>query len=277
MKPRVFVGSSSEGLRIAYSLQSNLEDVAEVTVWTQDVFQPSEYTLNSLLKMLEATDMGVFVFSPDDIVRMRGAEHISVRDNVIFEFGLFVGCLGREKSIILAPRGDEPRLPSDLFGITALKYESSRQDGNIDAALGPACHSIRRQLARTQPRRSAVPSELGLTVFARLALLSDKQRQILKAIGERNGCTKRSIFSLFPTIPISELHYRLEQLRLLMFLVTRPHPEGDRFEEVYDISGSYEAALAETSSFFSGGSAPIFPPPLEGLSSDGRETLDGTL
>ena len=41
MKPRVFVGSSSEGLSVAYALHTGIDSAGEVTVWTQDVFKPS--------------------------------------------------------------------------------------------------------------------------------------------------------------------------------------------------------------------------------------------
>ena len=74
------------------------------------------------------------MFSPDDIVKIRGGTFAAVRDNVIFEFGLYVGRLGREHSVIVTPKGEEPRLPSDLLGVTVLKYDGARQDGNLDAA-----------------------------------------------------------------------------------------------------------------------------------------------
>jgi hypothetical protein len=35
VKPNIFIGSSTESLEVAYSLQENLEPSAEVTVWTQ--------------------------------------------------------------------------------------------------------------------------------------------------------------------------------------------------------------------------------------------------
>ena len=44
-KPRVFIGSSSEGLKVAEYIQLGLDYVAECTVWTQGVFGSRRATL----------------------------------------------------------------------------------------------------------------------------------------------------------------------------------------------------------------------------------------
>ncbi len=81
MKPKVFIGSSVEGLSVAYAIQQNLTRDAEPTVWDQGVFELSRTTIESLTASLDASDFGVFVFSPDDVVTMRGKENNAVRDN----------------------------------------------------------------------------------------------------------------------------------------------------------------------------------------------------
>jgi predicted nucleotide-binding protein len=114
MKSRLFIGSSRESITIAYGAQQNLHHTAEVTVWDQGVFQLSVTALESLLKVLETCDFGMFVFSPDDIITIRGETNRAVRDNIIFELGLFVGALGRERCFILVPDGThELRIPTD--------------------------------------------------------------------------------------------------------------------------------------------------------------------
>lgn len=149
MKPSIFVGSSVESLDTAYAIQENLEHDAEVTVWTQGIFDLSKYTLDALVDQLDESDFGVFVFSPDDVERIRGKTVATARDNIVFELGLFVGRLGKERSLILLPRGCEDlHLPTDLLGITPGMFEAKRQDGNLVAALGPACSKIRKLLRR---------------------------------------------------------------------------------------------------------------------------------
>jgi tetratricopeptide (TPR) repeat protein len=148
MKPKLFVGSSVEGLGVAYAIQQNLKHQAEVTVWDQGIFRLSDSALDSLIQLLDRVDFGVFVFTPDDIVNIRGEENRVIRDNVLFELGLFVGRFGKGRSFILMP--DERRdihLPTDLIGMTPATYETGRTDNNFQAATGPACHEIRQLIA----------------------------------------------------------------------------------------------------------------------------------
>ncbi len=148
MKPRVFIGSSVEGLSVAYAIQQNLNHVAEPTVWDQGIFDLSKTTIESLTRAVEESDFGIFVFSPDDITKMRGTEYNSIRDNVIFEFGLFTGRLGRDRVFFIKPDGAEVHLPTDLLGINPGTYNPSREDGRLQAATGPACNQIREAMMK---------------------------------------------------------------------------------------------------------------------------------
>ena len=145
-KPRVFIGSSIEGLNVAYAVQQNLLHEAEVTVWDQGVFELSRTTMESLTKALADSDFAIFVFSPDDLVRIRDLSAPAVRDNVLFEFGLFIGRLGRERVFFLLPSVGDLHLPTDLLGVTAGRYESTRTDGSMQAATGAVCHQMRLQM-----------------------------------------------------------------------------------------------------------------------------------
>jgi len=153
MKSRVFVGSSSESLDVAYAVQQNLEADVDVTVWTQGVFALSQTTMDGLIRQGSEVDFAVFVLSPDDVTKLRGREHPTARDNVIFEIGIFVGRLGMSRTFLLVAEGSEPlHLPSDLLGITCGKYNATRQDGNTNAAVGSGCTQIRQAIKQLGSR-----------------------------------------------------------------------------------------------------------------------------
>jgi tetratricopeptide (TPR) repeat protein len=148
VKPKIFIGSSVEGLSVAYAIQQNLTHDAEPTVWDQGIFDLSKTTMESLTKAVDESDFGVFVFSPDDITKMRGSDRNTVRDNVIFEFGLFTGKLGKDRVFFVRPDRHDLHLPTDLLGITPGIYNPNREDGRLQAATGPACNQIREAMKK---------------------------------------------------------------------------------------------------------------------------------
>lgn len=151
--PRIFVASTVERLDVAYAIQELLEFDAEVTVWTEGTFRPGKYTLDELAKAVASHQFGVFVFVPDDRLTTRGETRPAVRDNLIFEFGLFAGAHGWQRCFFVLSRGGEPaRLPSDLEGLTPLTYAPDRSDNNLIAALGPACNRVRRAISEDHMR-----------------------------------------------------------------------------------------------------------------------------
>jgi len=147
VKPRMFIASSSEHLDLAYAAQEGLEHDVEAVVWSQGVFTLSRTAMASLMDELDACDFGLFILAPSDVTSMRESTVSTVRDNVVFEMGLFAGRLGIERCFMIVPRGvDDLHLPTDLLGLTPAQFEPDRQDGNMLAALGPACNRVRKSV-----------------------------------------------------------------------------------------------------------------------------------
>ena len=51
--------------------------------------------------MAGRADFAAFIISPDDTVISRDAENLAPRDNVIFELGLFMGVLNRQRVFLI--------------------------------------------------------------------------------------------------------------------------------------------------------------------------------
>lgn len=148
-KPKVFIASSSEGISIAYALQALMEHDVDCTIWDQGIFSPSSYTLLDILNVLEKVDYGIFVFTFDDYTVMRDTKEYVARDNVVFELGIFLGHLGKERCFIVQPSGVENvHLPTDLLGIETIKYDNNRDDYNLEGALGSAKHKIIKSIKK---------------------------------------------------------------------------------------------------------------------------------
>ena len=140
-KIRVFVISSAEALELARTIQNAFEHDFLVTVWTDGVFRASWYPVESLEAQIDQSDFAIAIVQPDDITIKRGVEVATARDNVIFELGLFIGRLGRKRSFLVEPRGEEVELPSDIKGITTLSYKYDPKA--LPETLAPACNKMR--------------------------------------------------------------------------------------------------------------------------------------
>ncbi len=141
-KPRIFIGSSVESLPIADAINANLDHEFEVTLW-RNGFDLSTNTVDSLLAKALSVDFAVFIFSPDDLSTIREQQSKVVRDNVIFELGLFIGTIGKERCYIVKPRNTELHFPTDLLGLTTADYEPNRSDQDLSSALNFACTQIK--------------------------------------------------------------------------------------------------------------------------------------
>lgn len=151
-RPALFVGSSSEGLPIARAVKVVLDDACEVTIWNEGVFSLTTGWLEALVRDLPRFDFAVLVLTADDMTVSRGAERAAVRDNVLFELGLCIGSLGRDRTYMVYDRTNKPTLPTDLDGISAATFEPYR-DGNLIAALGTPCERIRHAVEQLGIRK----------------------------------------------------------------------------------------------------------------------------
>jgi hypothetical protein len=102
--------------------------------------------MEALEKQLRENAFAVLVASPDDQLIKRGVESPAMRDNLLLEFGLFAGALGRKRSFFLCPDGPTIELPSDLLGMIVARYDGTRATGTPDeiaAAVQVPCQQIR--------------------------------------------------------------------------------------------------------------------------------------
>ena len=144
--------SSTEALDIAREIQSNfVHDSFSVVIWTDGVFKASSYAIESLERAVDASDFAIVIAQPDDLTNIRGEARPVPRDNIIFELGFFIGCLGRKRTLLLEPRDKEVKLPTDLSGLMTIGYRYG-EPKDLPTLLSPACDQIRMIINDLGPR-----------------------------------------------------------------------------------------------------------------------------
>ena len=151
-RPVLFVGCSTEALPIARMIQSKFEyDPVVVKAWTDGIFTPSSFPIESLEQVLPTIDFAALILSPDNAVTSRDATTAAPRDNITFELGLFMGALGHSRTFLIYPRGIDMKIPTDLTGITPLTYTQGAEE-DLPAAIASACNAMRTTIRSAGPR-----------------------------------------------------------------------------------------------------------------------------
>lgn len=155
--PAIFIGSSSEGLPVARLFHETLSHELHAALWSQPgIFNPSDFTLESLEQALEKYHYAVIVLSPDDITQSRGKEEVSARDNAVFELGLFVGRHGRRSVFLAVPDSVHVRFPTDIIGLAPVKYKVIHgAQGSETYDVAAACTQILRAVQTRHVQRPA--------------------------------------------------------------------------------------------------------------------------
>jgi len=144
MKPRIFIGSSKEGISIAEEIKKYLIPEFECYLWTDNIFKYNDNFLETLMKEASLFDFGLMVFTKDDYTISRLKNFDTARDNVIFEYGLFLGRIGRDRAYII--KDQDVKIPSDLFGITLPEFKCTKEsDGKLTLDLY-SLHDTLKQL-----------------------------------------------------------------------------------------------------------------------------------
>lgn len=117
---RIFIGSSTEATEHLLAVSQWVEEAGHQPVpWNEPtLFLPGEYTFSKILGISRSVDAAVFIFSEDDKVWYRQDSLNQPRDNVLLEYGIFSGALGRGAAIIC--KVGKPKIPTDIHGIIVL-------------------------------------------------------------------------------------------------------------------------------------------------------------
>lgn len=150
-KQKIFIGSSSVGLPYAESVKSALEKKIkndkttkgkyDVDIWNT-VFDDNKTTIEKLEEIINKYKYSIFIFSPDDKIKMSGSKHEKdiPRDNVIFEYGLFMGKSGRPNTFPIVPDNwKDLRILSDINGLFLYQYTDNEKK---DSAVGTPVKDI---------------------------------------------------------------------------------------------------------------------------------------
>ncbi len=152
---RIFIGSSGKAYdRIVTPLRAAILRIADesdhVDTWKDDAgVGNNEHILSALLRRLEDSDFGIFIFAADDPGQHGQQMVVRPRDNVVFEAGMFVARLGPERTYIVLERNAHEL--TDIQGLQHLEL-----DTRSESRLNAGCDDIARRIIKDVRRLKSV-------------------------------------------------------------------------------------------------------------------------
>ncbi|SFB33125.1 nucleotide-binding protein [Clostridium frigidicarnis] len=118
----IFIGSSTQAANEIEEIALVVEEKGfKALPWNsrgKGVFRATNFTMENLINVADRVCAAIFIFNSDDET-WYSSDNVTVkttRDNVLFEYGLFMGKKGRNNVVFICK--NKPKIASDLNGVT---------------------------------------------------------------------------------------------------------------------------------------------------------------
>lgn len=141
---KIFVGSSSEGQKVAKFVEKVIEEAGMVPLPWYNKFPAGDVLLEEIERLPNEVDGAVLVATPDISCERKGKRSFRAPvGNVVFEYGFLAARLTRRRVAIVMFEGAE--LPSDVQGVMFVRVGHG---GKHDSLPEDAKEKLRRWLVR---------------------------------------------------------------------------------------------------------------------------------
>ncbi|SFO75808.1 Predicted nucleotide-binding protein containing TIR-like domain-containing protein [Chitinophaga sp. YR627] len=143
----IFICSSSEALDVVLPLEELLsEKKFSATIWRNGTFGLGQQYIESIIRASKEHDYAVIILSPDGGKNAGENETYCVKDNVIFEMGLFISAFNKERTFFLVENTPQLKLPGYIAGLNTATYVYKSERDLLKIELKNACNAIEKAI-----------------------------------------------------------------------------------------------------------------------------------
>lgn len=163
---RIFIASSERAHTFAKMIRTSVNDDEHYSAETwKDALSSSgaQSKIEALEAWVKIYDYAIIIFTKADLLSKEAGNDSRSRDDCVFEAGLFMALLGRQRCMLLSSV-ETSDLPSDLGGITLMRFKEPDDLANYDKcrqAVDAAAEAIQAMVQRSVSGRS--PANRPLT------------------------------------------------------------------------------------------------------------------